>query len=788
MPLHMPAAADSTSHAPTNAAAAAQNHLLTKRLAEPLSVACQHQLAGSVRPQTTAVRGTNGNAASHLHPHAQPAESGAHSLQLQPQPEARDGVCPPVRFGVFTNLKTGSKFAGPASFSAAAQQKMIAFANEELAAPAAVSLSMTTPGEQQQLGSQVDQAQAAVAESAHPAIEGICPQVQFGVFTHLKTGGSFAAPSKLAMAAQQRTKDILSKESLTVVGQALNNSQPNLEQQPGTPGEHADATACKTASQADGERSQVPSGRCTNLAIQGSFAKPSKPVAAAEQRANNIPFTDPAEWAGPADTDHQPPSIQHEQPEANSGKLYSRPVNSTCPKVESGLFTKLKTAGSFAAPSTVAAAAQQRTGDMDLVRPASCLPDPEQQAGKQQERTGADVGKASSLSPDGTCPQVQFGVFTNLKTGGSLAAPGMLSAAAHQRATRVLSEHASMPDDEAADPLQIAKLSAQEAVQQQLISMHEPAEFKFPPEATAALEPTGDTNATSNVSEAARQAVQSEEIAAATGRDTQAHDDLSEQSQRPGAVADVTPSPAEAPPDAAEAQPRKLGSRPRRSSTALSRLAKLAKRSPGVTPHCASAQHAAQHAAQVQHTPAVQASRTDLSTADDTAAGSPSSARSGSNQRENMDTQELQVRQHAGVMTGHVSLQDTAFGKATSGSQVEDPSAAGKGVMQHRHAPHIASVWSLAWYESMLLCVPIQQHCTSAVFFLKLQLPGWDKCWQCVDSGFSLAHSVSNIQKCISELVVFCAACLVCSPAVAVHILILILTLILILNLTWEHR
>ena len=716
MPLHMPAVADNTSHAPTNAAATAQNHLLTGRLAEPLSIACQHQLAGSVRPQTTAVRGTNGNAASHLHPHAQPAESGANSLQLQPQPEARDGVCPPVRFGVFTNLKTGSKFAGPASFSAAAQQKMIAFANEELAAPAAVPLSMTTPGEQQQLGSQVDQAQAAVAESAHPAIEGICPQVQFGVFTHLKTGGSFAAPSKLAMAAQQRTKDILSKESLTVVGHALNNSQPNLEQQPGTPGEHADATACKTASQAaDGECSQVPSGHCTDLAIQGSFAKPSKPVAAAEQRANNIPFTDPAEWAGPADTDQQPPSIQHEQAEANSGKLCNRPVNGTCPQVESGLFTKLKT-GSFAAPSTLAAAAQQRTGDMELVRPASCLPDPEQQPGKQQEHTGANVGKASSLSPDGTCPQVQFGVFTNLKTGGSFAAPGMLSAAAHQRATRVLAEHASMPDDEAADPLQIAKLSAQKAVQQQLISMHEPAKSKFLPEATAAVEPKGVTIATSNVSEAARQAVQSEEIAAATGTDTQAHDDLSEQSQRSAAVADVipqiggpvvTPSPAEAPPDTAEAQPRKLGSRPRRSSTALSRLAKLAKRSPGVTPHCASAQHAAQHAAQVQHTPTVQASGTDVSTADDTAGGSPSSARPGLHQRENMDTQELQVRQHAGVMTGPVSLQDTAFGKVTSASQVEDPSAAGKGVMQHRHAPHIASVWSLAWYESMLLCVPI---------------------------------------------------------------------------------
>ncbi|KAL0034552.1 hypothetical protein WJX79_008066 [Trebouxia sp. C0005] len=60
---------------------------------------------------------------------------------------------------------------------------------------------------------------------------------------------------------------------------------------------------------------------------------------------------------------------------------------------------------------------------LPLHRPA--IADPRQ--------TKADVCSPASTLPEGSCPQVQPGVFANLKTGGSFAPPSQLSAAAPQR-------------------------------------------------------------------------------------------------------------------------------------------------------------------------------------------------------------------------------------------------------------------------------------------------------------------------------------------------------------------
>ncbi len=590
-------------------------------------------------------------------------ESKPDQLHLASEPGAPAGNCPAIKFGVFTNLVSGSEFAVPSKLSAAAQQKMRSFANEEAPLVLADNDNISQPADQQGLGRQTGQAMGAnsgqpmgrpidqsmgrcteetthdIAGPAQP--EGSCPQVKFGVFTNLKTGTSFAAPSKQSA---ERLKGIFQDEpsDLGNLPRDTPLSQPQQRQQ--QPRESAELVAADLVNQARQESAgacpQVQFGVFTNLKTGDNFAAPSKLSAAAQQKARDILHGDTGDSQIPA----RPDPLQHpqdqrtgppEQTDAGVSNLASTLLEGSCPQVQPGVFTNLKTDGSFASPSQLSAAAQQRlskASDEEATVPPDHQTSHAQAqsyppAGVASEHTTAASSKASSTTAVDLCPQVQFGVFTNLRTGSSFAAPKSLSAAAQQRAKDFRPEHATAPGNRFLESAILTDPDATQLTDQlQPSSQQQPnsPQVQSPSREREQVSrngiephvPAAADNVNQQETEAAEQAAPLPDPHKSVAADTAglAQAQLGAQAHAPHAAsagtledassADNATPPTSAPAaspaaGSAEAQARHSGSKWRRPPTALSRLSKLARSSPGVAlPQRASAQ-------QVRHIPVV---------------------------------------------------------------------------------------------------------------------------------------------------------------------------------------
>ena len=681
LPLHRPAIADSSRHGSTNIPTAAHSHLPPDRHVHPVHAsqpelhATSFMLGGSTDTSTKGRAGavitedsTNQNQLL--------KDSRPDQLHMSSEPDAPAGNCPSVKFGVFTNLVSGSKFAAPSKLSAAAQQKMRSFAAEEAPSVLAADADVSEPADQQglsrqtgqpmgtssgqvlgrqlpqPLGRPVDQSMGRCTEETTYDItgpaqpEGSCPQVKFGVFTNLKTGSSFAAPSKWST---ERLKGIFQDGSsdLENLPPDTSLSQPQQEQQQHSR-ESAELVAADLVNQARQESagacSQVQFGVFTNLKTGGNFASPSKLSAAAQQKARDILHEDtvdsrlPAQHDSPQHPQHQPTGSP-KQTDADVSNPASTSEGSR-PQVQPGVFTNLKTGGSSAPPSQLSPAAQQSFVQTSIEQ-ATVPPDPRSSnaqpqiqppAGLASEHTRAASSKASSPTAGDSCPQVEFGVFTNLRTGNSFAAPKTLSAAAQQRARDFYPEHATAPENGGMESgtqmdTDAAQLTdqLQPSSRQQPSSPHVqppcPEQEQVPRKGTEPQVPAAADSANQQETQAAQQAAQLPDSHGSAAADTAAADtarlaqtQLTAQAPAPhaasvGALQDASSADNATPPAAAtaaspaagsaEPQARHSGSKWRRPPTALSRLSKLARSSPGTAlPQRDSVQ-------QVQRSPAV---------------------------------------------------------------------------------------------------------------------------------------------------------------------------------------
>ncbi len=682
LPLHRPAIADSSRHGPTSIPTAAHRHLLPDRHVHPLHAPQPEPHARNLMLGGSTDTSTKGRAGAVIYEDSTNQnqllkDSRPDQLHLSSEPDGPAGNCPPIKFGVFTNLVSGSKFAAPSKLSAAAQQKMRSFASEEAPLVLADDANISLPADQQGLGREtgqpmstssgqllgrqlrqpmgrpVDQSMGRrIEETTHditgPAQpEGSCPQVKFGVLTNLKTGGSFAAPSKWSA---ERLKGIFQDEpsDLENLPRDTPLSQPQQQQQPRESAELVAADLVNRARQESaGACPQIEFGVFTNLKTGGNFAAPSKLSAAAQQKAKDILHEDTVGSQLPAQ--HDSPQHPQQQPTGPPGQKTADVSNpaSTLPEgsnsqVQPGVFTNLKAGGSFAPPSQLSATAQQRFSKTSVeeaivppdhqtsnAQPQSHLP-----AGLASEHTTAASSKASSTTAGDLCPQVDFGVFTNLRTGGSFAAPRTLSAAAQQKAREFHPEHATAPENEGTESdLQMDTDATQALDQMQPSSRQQPTsphvqppcpeQEQVPHKGIEPQVPAAADSVNQQETEAAQQAAPLPDPHGSAAADTAAADtagltqaQLSAQAHAPhaasvGTLEDASSADNAMPPasataaspaaGSAEAQARHSGSKWRRPPTALSRLSKLARSSPGIAlPQRASAQ-------QVQHTPAVPA-------------------------------------------------------------------------------------------------------------------------------------------------------------------------------------
>ncbi|KAL3137817.1 hypothetical protein ABBQ38_005073 [Trebouxia sp. C0009 RCD-2024] len=266
--------------------------------------------------------------------------------------DASDAACPQVQYGEFTSLASGAAFMGPSMVSQAARDRMSRFASED---PASIHREPGGPDQPWQPSAvlQTDQAQHGLLPTSTAA--GSCPPVQFGVFTNLTTGSRFARPSTRAADAMRRMQGFVTEQPCGEPGHEPQKPQSG-KQHPGK-------------------------GQPTGLLMAAASAV-MNPLTAATA-ATGAAFVTPATSAGPAfrmpaaAIDPVRPTITDPRATAVS--------DTTCP----GVMHTAVTAG-----------------------PAD-----------------ADPGAAG-----GSCPPVQFGVFTNLKSGGMYAPPGKLSQHAKQRA------------------------------------------------------------------------------------------------------------------------------------------------------------------------------------------------------------------------------------------------------------------------------------------------------------------------------------------------------------------
>ena len=232
-------------------------------------------------------------------PHAQQqAASNESSAQQPPALEscqtAASNACPQVQFGVFTNLAKGSAFMGPAKMSRAAQDAMAKFAPGDL--PEAPMQQDAQSNHQQPSTFKTQQAQQDHRTTAPSA--DACPLVQCGVFTNLATGSHFARPATLSSDAVKRMKEFAQEQSVEA---PLKRQSNHVRQHQSMHPTELAASAAKISAAAGSAAAtsssiahtrescpQVQFGVFTNLKSGAMFAPPSKLSKKAKERADNI--------------------------------------------------------------------------------------------------------------------------------------------------------------------------------------------------------------------------------------------------------------------------------------------------------------------------------------------------------------------------------------------------------------------------------------------------------------------------------------------------------------------
>ena len=313
------------------------------------------------------------------------------------------------------------------------------------------------------------QHKSAQQDSAQPEaqLHGSCPQVQFGVFTNLKSGNTFAKPGKLSKAAQQKVQELATsfrQDGMLEQGShatfmqhaALNDGYEDqntagaqahdVDTQQGLghladkthdlpskkPWYAAPITVNHRSGQATGACPPVQFGVFTNLTSGNSFTKPGKLSTAAQQKMQQLA----ADLRQDGMLEHGPDAaklqqLAEDQPwnaqtVAPGQTIYAevRPeaegMQHSSPSKSSGVAQRQP------APASHSDVSAEVNGNPALI----AQPSHEHREAKQL----VESGERCSVQPPGACPQVQLGEFTNLTNGSSFTKPGKLSKAAHQKA------------------------------------------------------------------------------------------------------------------------------------------------------------------------------------------------------------------------------------------------------------------------------------------------------------------------------------------------------------------
>ena len=242
-----------------------------------------------------------------------------------------------------------------------------------------------------------------------------CPQVQFGVFTNLASGSAFMGPSKMSAAARKAMSSFASDHPAAA---------PAIQKAVGGPSgswQQATCFARPGARAADGTRLMQGIGdklALKNLCHAHQQPLPGRQPQSTAQPASCVPAADPAEVVNPA---------------------VMKAADAAGPTATS---TAGRTVTETSGPTVMHAAT--------LLAAATAAAEP--------------CGNSGAA---GGCPSVQFGVFTNLRSGGMWAPPGKLSEKAKQRANEVFPDGAlEVPAAASAAPAAAVAAIKQPAQQQ----------------------------------------------------------------------------------------------------------------------------------------------------------------------------------------------------------------------------------------------------------------------------------------------------------------------------------
>ena len=251
------------------------------------------------------------------------------------------------------------------------------------------------------------------------APDAACPHVQFGVFTNLASGGVFMGPSKMSVAAHQAMSSFASDDLAAA---------PAIQKSAGRPSGSRQQATCFTRPGTRAVNGTMGmQGTGSEQALKDPYHAHQHPMSdrqhqSAAQPASCMPAADPTEAVNPA-------------------------------------------AVMKAAAAAVAAADRPFTNTAaDAADTAGALVT--EPAGSAVMRVAAAKVCGNSEAA-GRCPSVQFGVFTNLRSGGMWAPPGKLSEKAKKRAIEVFPDGAlEVPVAAAAPAAPAFACQAQPALQQ----------------------------------------------------------------------------------------------------------------------------------------------------------------------------------------------------------------------------------------------------------------------------------------------------------------------------------
>ena len=277
------------------------------------------------------------------------------------------------------------------------------------------------------------------------ASDAACPQVQFGVFTNLASGGMFMGPSKMSAAARKAMSSFASVDPAAAPATQKTAGNSNGSWQQATCFAHpgARAVTATRGMQGTGNKQalknsclahqQPLSGRQHQSAAQPascmSLAEPAevmKLTATKKAAAADSAGPTATDTAGLIVTDTASPTVVHAATVPAAALAAAKACGNSdaagsCPPVQFGVFTNLKSGGMWAPPGKLSEKAKQRANEMfpdgALQVPAAAAaaaapafadqakPAQQQLAGSQPAKTASGVGHTTGqLFPGMLCP------------------------------------------------------------------------------------------------------------------------------------------------------------------------------------------------------------------------------------------------------------------------------------------------------------------------------------------------------------------------------------------------